>query len=126
MEILMTRWFARYARKQGISYGRLCDAVDEMSAGLVDADLGGGLLKKRVARDGSGKRGGYRVLVASNLGDRWVFVYGFAKSERDNVEPAEEQALKLLARELLAMRRDQIDLAIATAELVRVERHGGE
>lgn len=50
MAIYMTRWFDRWARKQGLAASSLCTAVREMMNGLVDADLGGGLVKKRIAR----------------------------------------------------------------------------
>jgi hypothetical protein len=65
--------------------------------------LGGGLLKKRIARSGQGKRGGFRTLVATNKGTRWVFVYGFPKNERSNIDKDEEEALKKLAAHLLAL-----------------------
>ena len=74
-----------------------------MAAGLVDADLGGGLFKKRVARPGQGKSGGFRTLVATNRGDRWVFAFGFPKNERSNIDKDEEEALKKLATHLLSL-----------------------
>ena len=78
MSIYKTRWFERWARKQGLNNLSLCLAVREMMEGLYEADLGGGLVKKRVARTGQGKSGGFRTLVATNRGDRWIFVFGFA------------------------------------------------
>ncbi len=78
MRIYKTRWFDRWARKQGLNNLSLCLAVREMMEGLYEADLGGGLVKKRVARTGQGKSGGFRTLVATNKGDRWIFVFGFA------------------------------------------------
>ena len=69
MAVYKTRWFDRWARKQGLTTPSLCTAVREMTAGLYDADLGGGLLEKRIARPGQGKRGGFRTLVASNKGN---------------------------------------------------------
>ena len=75
-----TRWFARWARKEGLSDKALHGAVEEMANGLFDADLGGDLLKKRIARAGQGKSGGYRTLVATNRGSRWIFVYGLPKT----------------------------------------------
>jgi len=78
MMIYKTRWFDRWARKQGLNNLSLCLAVQEMMEGLYEADLGGGLVKKRVARTGKGKSGGFRTLVATNRGDRWIFVFGFA------------------------------------------------
>ncbi len=84
MAVYETRWFARWARKEGLAASSLC-AVQEMTHGLVDADLGGGLVKKRIARPGQGKSGGYRTLVATNQCNRWVFVFGFSKSERSRL-----------------------------------------
>lgn len=79
MAVYKIRWFDRWARKEGLAEYSLCAAVQEMAHGLIDADLGGGLVKKRIARPGQGKSGGYRTLVATNKGDRWVFVFGFPK-----------------------------------------------
>ena len=126
MAIYETRWFSRWARKQGLTAVALCAAVREMTAGLVDADLGGGLLKKRVARPGHGKSGGFRTLVATNRGDRWVFVFGFAKSVRDNIGANEEEALKKLAIHLLSLSAQGIERAKAAGELMEVESHGEE
>ncbi len=78
MSIYKTRWFDRWARKQGLNNLSLCLAVQEMMEGLYEADLGSELIKKRVARTGKGKSGGFRTLVATNRGDRWIFVFGFA------------------------------------------------
>src|SRR3990172_1336773 len=103
MAIYKTRWFDRWARKQNLSTRSLCEAVREMEAGLVDADLGGGLLKKRIARPGQGKSGGFRTLVATNKGDRWIFVFGFPKNERGNIDKDEIEALKRLAAYLLSL-----------------------
>ena len=80
MAIYKTRWFDRWARKQTLNSGALCEAVREMEAGLYEADLGGGLLKKRIARPGHGKSGGFRTLVATNKGNKWFFVFGFPKN----------------------------------------------
>ena len=93
MAVYKTRWFDRWARREGLSASSLCAAVREMSDGLVDADLGSGLVKKRVARPGQGKSGGYRTLVATYRASRWVFEFGFAKKERGNIVKDEEEAL---------------------------------
>ena len=79
----------------------LCKAVVEMQNGLIDADLGGCVVKKRVALPGRGKRGGMRTLVATNRGSRWFFLYGFAKSDRENITAPELEVLKAYASELL-------------------------
>ena len=94
MAIFKSRWFDRWARKQGLTTPSLCTAVREMAAGLFDADLGGGLLKKRIGRPGQGKSGGFRTLVASNRGNRWIFVFGFPKNERSNIDKDEEEAFE--------------------------------
>lgn len=94
-----------------------------MGAGLFDANLGGGLLKKRIGRPGQGKRGGWRTLVAANWQGRWVFLYGFAKNERDNVDPDEEAALKRLAAHLLALNGKALERALAADELTEIPDH---
>jgi hypothetical protein len=121
MKIHKTRWFARWAHKQKLADSSLCDAVREMAAGLYEADLGGGLFKKRVARTGQGKRGGFRTLIATNQGDRWFFVYGFPKNERSNIDKDEREALKELASSLLSLTPDAIELAKNQDELIEVD-----
>ncbi len=123
MVVYKTRWFDRWARKQSLSVYALCEAVREMQAGLYEADLGGGLLKKRIARAGQGKRGGFRTLVATNKGSQWFFVYGFPKSMRDNIDQDEEQALKKLAAHLLSLPTAALTTALHTGELIEVNCH---
>lgn len=123
MEVYKTRWFSRWARKQGLDSSSLCKAVREMVAGLYEADLGGGLLKKRIARSGQGKSGGFRTLVATNRGDRWIFVYGFAKSDRSNIDPDEEEALKKLASTLLSLAPEEMEKAENAGEIIEVDCH---
>ena len=120
MTIYNTRWFERWARKQGLPASSLCAAVQEMAAGLLDADLGGGLVKKRVARPGQGKSGGFRTLVATNREDRWVFVFGFSKNERSNIDKDEEEALKKLAAHLLSLTAAALDKAQRAGEIFEV------
>lgn len=121
MAIYKTRWFERWARKEGLSASSLCAAVREMTAGLYEADLGGGLLKKRIARPGQGKRGGFRTLVATNKGSRWVFVFGFPKNERSNIDKDEEAVLKKLATHLLSLTKQAVDKAEREGELIEVD-----
>ncbi|MBS0442736.1 MAG: type II toxin-antitoxin system RelE/ParE family toxin [Piscinibacter sp.] len=120
MAVYKTRWFDRWARREGLSASSLCAAVREMSDGLVDADLGSGLVKKRVARPGQGKSGGYRTLVATNRASRWVFVFGFAKNERGNIDKDEEEALKKLSAHLLSLPAQAMDQAARAGELIEV------
>lgn len=120
MEIYKTRWFDRWARKQGLTSTALYAAVHEMASGLYEADLGGGLLKKRIARQGQGKSGGYRTIVATNKGDRWVFVFGFPKNLRSNIDKDETEALKKLAAHLLSMTVPVLHKAELAGELMEV------
>ena len=121
MAIYKTRWFDRWARKEGLTRSSLCDAVREMRGQLYEADLGGGLLKKRIARAGRGKSGGFRTLVATNKGSRWVFVYGFRKNQRSNIDKDEEEALKKLAAYLLSLTTQAIGTAQCAGELIEVD-----
>ena len=89
VRIFKTKWFARFARKEGISDEKLSIAVQEAEKGLNDGELGGCLIKKRVARTGKGKRGGYRTVIVYRTGTRAVFVYGFPKSTKANLTAIE-------------------------------------
>ena len=94
MRIFKTKWLRRYARRERIADRRLREAIERAESGLVDADLGGGVIKQRVARDGQGRSGGYRMLIAYRAGDRAVFLYGFAKRERENIDVDELLTLR--------------------------------
>ncbi|HMY91419.1 MAG TPA: type II toxin-antitoxin system RelE/ParE family toxin [Nitrosomonas sp.] len=120
MIVYKTRWFDRWANKQGLTSINLCTAVREMTRGLYDVDLGNGLLKKRIARSGQGKRSGFRTLVATNKGNRWIFLFGFPKNERSNIDKDEEVALKLLAAHLLSLTAQALDQAQHAGELMEV------
>ncbi|RZI54536.1 MAG: type II toxin-antitoxin system RelE/ParE family toxin [Pseudomonas sp.] len=120
MTIYATRWFYRWARKQKLDGAALQEAVREMTAGLFDADLGGHVIKKRVARAGQGKSGGFRTLVATNQGGRWIFLYGFAKNERSNIDKDELEALRRLALELLSLAPSALHTAVRAGELYEV------
>ena len=102
MRTFKTKAFTRFAEKAGISDAALCRSVQEAERGLVAAELGGGVIKQRIARPGQGKSGGFRTLILFKAGTRAVFVHGFAKNARDNIEKDELAALKKLAAELLA------------------------
>jgi hypothetical protein len=124
LRIFKTRQFARFARAERISGASLSEAVARAERGLVDADLGGGVIKQRVARLGQGRSGGYRVLIAYSRGWRAVFLYGFAKSERENIERDELLTLRDIAASWLAA--DQKRIARALNEGVLEEVIGDE
>ncbi len=118
--VFKTRHFSRWMRKTELSDRLLCAAVAEMVRGLIDADLGGGVVKKRIGLAGRGKRGGARTLIATNKGDRWFFVFGFEKSERANIADEELEALRELAADLLARTGRQLDEAIVDGSLQEI------
>ena len=118
--VFKTRHFARWMRKSALTDEALCAAIDEMRQGLIDADLGGGIVKKRVALSGRGKRGGARTLVATRKADRWFYVFGFEKNERATVSAAELEALQILAEELLSRTDKDLDALMQTDKLIEM------
>lgn len=118
--VFKTKSFARWAKKAGLENAALCGAIREMIDGKIDADLGGRILKKRIALPGMGKSGGTRTLVATNRGSRWFFVFGFEKNERDNIDDDELAALKRLARDLLKLTDAQLDTALQAGALMEI------
>ena len=119
--VYKNRWFAKYASREGISDAVLMAAVDQADSGLVDADLGGGLIKQRVARGGEGKSGGYRTLVFFRREERAVFAFGFAKSGKANLNAIELRTYKQAARIVLALTQAQVDTEVREGRLVEVK-----
>jgi len=120
VRVLKTKAFARFARKAALDDAALCKAVADAERGLIDADLGGGVIKQRIARCGRGKSGGFRTVILYRRGTRAFFVYGFAKSDRANVSQDELAALKELASEMLAYDEAEITKAIESGPLIEV------
>lgn len=110
----------RWKEKHGLSDQALVKAIAEMEQGLIDADLGGSVLKKRVALPGRAKRGGVRVIVATKKVDCWVYLYGFEKNERDNISDRELKIFQEMAGDLLKLNDRQVDLALSEGEFVEV------
>ncbi len=120
MRTFKTKAFTRFADKVGIADLLLCRAVRDAERGLIAADLGGGVIKQRIARSGQGKSGGFRTLIVFREGLRAIFVHGFAKNEKDNIENVELAALKKLAAELLAYEDKTLARVVASGVLVEV------
>jgi hypothetical protein len=120
VRIYRTKWVGRFARREKIKDGDLADAVWRAGRGLIDADLGGGIIKQRVARAGQGRSGGFRMLLAYQDGHRAVFLYGFAKSERENIANDELQTLREIGAAWLAADARQIARAIEENALQEV------
>ena len=110
-------------RKTRLTDNALYNAVNEMADGLIDADLGGQLFKKRVALPGQGKRGATRTIVATRFDDRWVFLYGFGKNERSNISKEELKAFQEVATDLLGLDEKQLKIAINSGVIAEV--HNG-
>ncbi|MBE9040589.1 type II toxin-antitoxin system RelE/ParE family toxin [Oscillatoriales cyanobacterium LEGE 11467] len=108
IRIFQNAWFKRFARQENIDKSVLIDAVSRAEKGSVDANLGGGVIKQRIARAGQGKSGGYRTIIVFRRESRAFFVYGFAKSDRKNITRNEKEAFKEAASELLALSEKQI------------------
>lgn len=121
MLVFKTRVFTRFARKARLADQTLRAAVAEIARGLIHADLGGGVIKQRIARSGGGKSGGFRTIVLYRTATRAVFVYGFEKSGQDNIEDDELQEFRRLADKMLAYSDADISTAIAAGALIEVE-----
>jgi hypothetical protein len=121
MQAFKVKAFARWANREGLNDDALASAVIEMEHGLIDAKLGGQVVKKRVALPGRGKRGSSRTLVAFKQGEKAFFIYGFAKNERASISSKELQALKLLAKELLNYAAPALVKATKAGELIEIE-----
>lgn len=120
--VFKIRTFGRWSRKARIRDDALSKAVDEMARGLIDADQGGHVFKKRVPVPGRGKRGGARTIVGSNLGDRWFFLYGFEKNERDDIDDRDLDGFREIARALLSMDSKLLEKALREGEIEEI-RH---
>ena len=120
MQVFKSKWFHKWAASERLDGEALLAAVEEIESGLIDARLGGHVIKKRVALPGRGKRGGSRTLVVYQQADKAFFVYGFAKNERANISDKELKALKLLATELLSYTKPALAKAIKAGELIEV------
>jgi hypothetical protein len=122
VRIFKNKPFTRFARPARITDVDLCEAVSDIEKGLIDADLGGGVIKQRIARKGGGKSGGFRVLMLLKPDKRAFFVHGFAKNDRDNIRDDELLALKRLAAELLNYDDAALEKATAAGVLIEVMR----
>lgn len=112
LRLFETKWFVRYARRERLDEQSLRETIARAERGLVDADLGGGIIKQRVARTGAGRSGGFRLLIAYRSGKRAVFLYGFAKSEQDNLGADELETLREIGAAWLEAKKERLEHAI--------------
>jgi len=121
IQILVTKTFARWMRKSNVTEADIVGAAAEMVQGLIDANLGGHLVKKRVALRGRGKSAGARTIVATKFEQRWVFLFGFEKNERSNIDASELKVLQELAASLLDLDQQAITVAITAGQLFQLQ-----
>ena len=124
MRIFKTKEFARFARREGIADDALREAIDGAERGIVDAEIGDGLIKQRVRRPGQGRRGGFRTVVVWRERELSIFVFGFAKKDKTDLTPREYEAYRKLAVLLLRHTDDTLKRAIEAKELVELTRDG--
>ncbi len=124
MRIFLNKSFQRFANKESIDIDSLCLAVQRADAGQVDADLGGGVIKQRIARSNEGKSGGYRSIILYRSETLAFFVYGYAKNERDNITADELKAFKKLAKTVLSFDTEQLEASITAGVFIEVACDG--
>lgn len=118
--VLKTKYFQRLCRREGVSDAVLLEAVARANKGLIDADLGGHLIKQRIARPGHGSRGGYRTLIAFKSGDVSIFLYCFPKNAKANIDDHELRQWQELAEGLLERGHEDLKRAVARGDLIEV------
>lgn len=123
MRIFLNKPFQRFARKEGIDEMDLCDAVERAERGQLDADLGSGVIKQRIARPGEGRSGGFRSIILYRVKDLAFFVYGYPKSKRANITDDELTGFKKLADVMLNYNAEQLKTAVETEVLREVICH---
>lgn len=120
MRVFKTKTFTRFARGMRIADASLREAVERAERGLVDADLGGGVIKQRLARPGQGRSGGFRVLIAYRARTRSVLLFGFAKNEMANISEDELETLRDIASDWLKADDRTIARAVKDGTIVEV------
>jgi hypothetical protein len=121
LRIFKTKVFSKFAKKEQISDTALIEAVERAEKGLIDADLGGHIIKQRIRREGQGRSSGYRVLIAVRLKKRYVFITGFAKNEKDNLSDDELETAKDIASGWLNADANQIKFSLMEGELKEIK-----
>ncbi len=121
MRVFKTKVFSKFAKKESISDIALMEAVERAEKGLIDADLGGYVIKQRISREGQGRSSGYRVLIAARLKKRYIFLIGFAKNGKDNLSEDELKTTQEIAHSFIHAKLTQIDLAVKEGQLKEIQ-----
>ena len=120
MRVFKNTWFSRFADKEGITDDELKDTVSQLEVGQAEVNLGGNVYKVRVARAGEGKSGGYRVIVFFSSEERTFFVYGFAKSDRDNIDEKEKRDFKELAKKYIGLTDEVLERSVKMGKFIEI------
>jgi hypothetical protein len=115
-----TKWFGRFADKENLGDDELKAVVTALEAGEFAVNLGGGVYKQRIARDGGGKSGGYRVIVLLKSGEMAFFVYGFSKSTRENIDDKEKREFKKMAKYYFELDEKTINAALEAGKFIEI------
>ncbi|HEV3315824.1 MAG TPA: type II toxin-antitoxin system RelE/ParE family toxin [Candidatus Angelobacter sp.] len=121
MRIFKSKWFQRFARKEAITDAVLREAVARAARGQIDADLGGEVIKQRIARPGEGRSKGYRSIIFFRRGVKAFFVYGFAKSQKANIDDKDEEQFKEAAKHVLALTEKQLAELLVRGDFMEVK-----
>lgn len=124
MRIYKTRPFNRFCLRSDIEDAILIAAVKRAEIGLIDADLGGGVIKQRLARKGQGKSGGYRIILLLKVSEMCFIVHGYPKKEKDNLTTKEEKAFKEMAKHMLNMSTPHLLKLIQNRDIIEVKANG--
>lgn len=124
MRIFKTKWFDEFADKNVIHDAALIEAVERAEKGLVDADLGGGVIKQRVARDGQGRSRGHRVIILLRKGDRAFIVFGFSKNDQSNLRRDDQKDLKDMAKSYFSLSEIRLSEYLAKGDFVEIRKNG--
>ncbi len=122
MLIFKSKWFARFARQNNIKDENLRSAIKEIETGLIDADLGYGVIKQRIARPGQGKSSSYRAIILFRQRKNAFFVYGFTKSQQENISKIEEKAFKEMAKHILSLSKNHLSMLIENGDFVEIKK----
>ncbi len=121
MKKLSTKWSKKWSKKVNLSNQNLLDAINALETGLSTADLGNHLFKVRIKRDHSGKSSGFRTIILFKTDDRSIFLFGFGKNEKENIDKNELQYLKTLGNDLLSLNYTELEKAISKKILFNLE-----
>ena len=120
MRVFKNTWFSRFADKECITDDELKETVNQLETGQAETNLGGNVYKVRVARSGEGKSGGYRIIVFFCSEERTFFVYGYAKSDRGNIDEKEKRDFKELAKKYMCITDEVLEMSVKMGKFIEI------